>query len=174
MQVKKSPKADLEKRKTIFLQLGLVVALGVMLVAFEWNDSDKSSSSLGNLSVEDVMEEEIENTFRDEKPPEPEPEPEQVQEVVEELNIVENDVDVEDDFNFDSESNEKDKTETTIKDFGSHEVEEEVEPISFAVVEEKPTFPGGEGELLKFIAENTKYPEIAKESGIKVVFSYNS
>ncbi|MBP7463130.1 MAG: energy transducer TonB [Bacteroidales bacterium] len=167
MQVKKSPKADLEKRKMMFLQLGLVVALGIMLAAFEWNDSEKSASTLGDLSVEDVMEEEIENTFREEKPPEPEPEPEQVQEVVEELNIVENDVEVDDDFDFDSESNEKDKTDTNIKDFGSHEEVEEVEPISFAVVEEKPTYPGGEGELLRFIAENTKYPEIAKENGIQ-------
>ena len=32
----------------------------------------------------------------------------------------------------------------------------------FVVVEEMPMYPGGEGELLKFLAENTQYPEAAK------------
>ncbi len=37
----------------------------------------------------------------------------------------------------------------------------------FVVVEEMPMYPGGEGELLKFIAENTKYPEAAKAEKIQ-------
>jgi periplasmic protein TonB len=35
----------------------------------------------------------------------------------------------------------------------------------FVVVEEMPEFPGGDIELLKFIAENTVYPQVAKENG---------
>ena len=48
--------------------------------------------------------------------------------------------------------------------------EEEV----FVVVEEMPTFPGGEGELLKYIGEHTQYPEVAKENNIqgKVVLRF--
>lgn len=34
-------------------------------------------------------------------------------------------------------------------------------------VEEMPVFPGGEEALLKYIAENTKYPETAKEQSIQ-------
>lgn len=45
--------------------------------------------------------------------------------------------------------------------------EEEAEPEPFVVVEEMPMFPGGETELLKFISENTTYPEIAKENNIQ-------
>jgi len=167
MQVKKSPKADLERQKMMFIQIGLVAALAVVLLAFEWKDGEQSASTLGDLAIEDVMEEEIENTFREEKPPEPEPEPEPQQTVVEELNIVDNDVDVDDDFDFDSESDQNDKSNTSISDFSGQDVEEEIEPISFAVVEEKPTFPGGDAELMGFIAKNTKYPEIAKENGIQ-------
>lgn len=37
----------------------------------------------------------------------------------------------------------------------------------FVVVEEMPMYQGGEGELLKFIAENTKYPEAAKAEKIQ-------
>lgn len=52
------------------------------------------------------------------------------------------------------------------------EVKEEVqeaepEEVPFVVVEEMPMFPGGDAELLKFIAENTVYPEVAKENNIQ-------
>jgi TonB family protein len=37
----------------------------------------------------------------------------------------------------------------------------------FVVVEEMPVFPGGETALLKYLGENTKYPESAKVNGIQ-------
>jgi TonB family protein len=37
----------------------------------------------------------------------------------------------------------------------------------YVVVEEMPMFPGGDVALLEFIAENTKYPETAKEHNIQ-------
>jgi protein TonB len=45
--------------------------------------------------------------------------------------------------------------------------EEDPEATPFVVVEEMPMFPGGDSELLKFIAEHTNYPEIAKENNIQ-------
>lgn len=45
--------------------------------------------------------------------------------------------------------------------------EEDPEATPFVVVEEMPMFPGGDAELLKYIAENTNYPEIAKENNIQ-------
>jgi len=45
--------------------------------------------------------------------------------------------------------------------------EEEAEPTPFVVVEEMPSFPGGDAELLKYIGENTNYPEVAKENNIQ-------
>jgi protein TonB len=52
------------------------------------------------------------------------------------------------------------------------EVKEEVqeaepEEIPFVVVEEMPMFPGGDAELLKYIADHTNYPDIAKENNIQ-------
>ncbi len=41
-----------------------------------------------------------------------------------------------------------------------------LEEEPFVVVEEMPMYPGGEVELLKFIAENTQYPEAAKAQKI--------
>lgn len=45
--------------------------------------------------------------------------------------------------------------------------EEDPEAEPFVVVEEMPMFPGGEVELLKWIADHTQYPEVAKENNIQ-------
>jgi periplasmic protein TonB len=45
--------------------------------------------------------------------------------------------------------------------------EDEAEQAPFVVVEEMPSFPGGDAELLKFIGEHTQYPEVAKENNIQ-------
>lgn len=166
MQIKKSPKVDLEKKKMIFLEIGLAVALAICLVAFEWTSEDMSQSNLGDLNMEEVFEEEIENTFQEEPPPEEEMPEEEPETVIEELVVVEDDVEVED-IDIDSEADENTSTSTNIITTDEVEVEEEVEPIAFAVVEDKPVFPGGDAALMKFIADNTKYPEIAKENGIQ-------
>jgi periplasmic protein TonB len=166
MQVKKSEKVNLEKKKFIFLEIGLVAALAFCLFAFEWTNHDVSDSSLGDLNMGDYIEEEIENTIQETPPEEiepPEPEPETV---IEELTIVEDDVEVAD-VDINSEADENTRTNTNVVFTDVEIVEEEVEPISFAVVEDKPIFPGGDAALMKYIADNTKYPEIAKENGIQ-------
>ncbi|HLN21018.1 MAG TPA: energy transducer TonB [Bacteroidales bacterium] len=45
--------------------------------------------------------------------------------------------------------------------------EEEAEEVPFVVVEEMPMYPGGDAELLKYIAANVVYPEVAKENNIQ-------
>jgi periplasmic protein TonB len=50
----------------------------------------------------------------------------------------------------------------------AEEVQENVDEAEpFVVVEEMPMFPGGETELLKYIADHTQYPEVAKENNIQ-------
>lgn len=167
MQVKKAPKVDLEKKKVIFLEIGLVMALAVCLFAFEWTTEELSQNDLGDLNMDEIFEEEIENTFEEELPEEEiEPEIEEPETVIEELVIVEDDVEV-DDVDLNSESLEDTRSNTNIVTFDAPEIEEELEPISFAIVEDKPIFPGGDAALMKFIGEKTKYPEIAKENGIQ-------
>ena len=39
MEIKKSPKADLEGKKGVFFEIGLTLALAVLLFAFEWKSS---------------------------------------------------------------------------------------------------------------------------------------
>ena len=58
MEVKKSPKADLNNRRFLFVEIGLVVALGVLLIGFEWTSKEKKEATLVADTVE-IIEEEI-------------------------------------------------------------------------------------------------------------------
>ena len=111
MELKKSKKADLEKKKGMFLQIGLVVTLAIVLVAFEWTkgeDNKIDENVVADIQVEDEM---MQITHRDEPKPEPKPEQPKVAEV---LDIVDDDVEIEDDFDFDMEA-----TQDTEYDFTS-------------------------------------------------------
>lgn len=58
MEVKKSPKADLEGKKTTGLLIGYVLILAVMFVAFEWTDRDKQVTTDTGI-VGPIFEEEM-------------------------------------------------------------------------------------------------------------------
>src|SRR5688572_22363636 len=132
MDPKKSPEADLEKKKGLFLQIGLIFALAVTLVAFEWKSYDKEDYSLGQLKVDDIPEEIIPITKQEEKPPPPPPPP--VQEIV----VVKDDVKIENE----AVVQETEVTQETVVEV--QPVQEEVidEPEIFLIVEEMPSFPG--------------------------------
>ncbi len=158
MEPKKLSKADLEKKKGMFFQIGLVIILAIVLIAFEWTSSNSDSSTLGELGDMPIEDEMIPITRQEEiKPPPPPPQ------VTEVLNIVEDDVELEDELEMeDTEADEN--TEIEITDIEDDEETDEI--FNFYVLEDKPVFPGGEAALLKYIAKNTRYPEIAKENGI--------
>lgn len=60
----------------------------------------------------------------------------------------------------DNEFFESDNTfEAKVEDYSKQRV--------FDIVEEMPSFPDGESELLEYIAKNIKYPQMARESGIQ-------
>jgi periplasmic protein TonB len=69
-----------------------------------------------------------------------------------------------------------DQAQTEVKNTDVVEVQETVkeevqqedpEATPFVVVEEMPMYPGGDVELLKYLAANTNYPEVAKENNIQ-------
>ena len=165
MELKKSPKADLEKNKRILLMFGLVVALGVVLLAFEWKSRPTAASSLGNLEVAEVEDEVIPITRQEQVQPPPPPPPPQVVEV---LKIVDDNVDILDDLSmFDSEADNETFIDVAPVISAVEEEEEEEEAQVFFIVEEMPEFPGGEAALRRFIANAIKYPQIAQENGIQ-------
>jgi len=160
MNPKKSPKADLEGKKFIFKQIGLVLALALVLLAFEWKTYEKTVEGFGDRVIDDIPEEMVEITVQEKKPPPPPP-PKKV--VV--LNVVEDDIEVEEEIQIDIEADE----ETEVEEYIPIEVEEEVfeEAQIFIVVEAMPEFPGGEEKLYEYLGNTMKYPVMAKESQIQ-------
>ncbi len=161
MEEKKSPKANLENKKLMFMQIGLIISLLVAWLAFEHKSYDKREidPSLLNRTVE-VEEEMVEIT----KQEEPKPQPVEMPKQTTQLEIVEDDVEVED-----IEINaEIDQTEV-VEEYTPVEVEEEevVEAEVFTIVEEMPSYPGGDMKMYEYLGKNIKYPQIARESGIQ-------
>ena len=163
MEVKKSPKADLEGKKSTSLLIGYILALAVMFIAFEWSERDKVINIDSGLSEVVFEEEMIPITEQEEqKAPPPPPEAPKAEEIIE---IAENDADVEETTI--QASDETDKA-VEVKYVPVEVEEEEVEEQQiFQVVEEMPEFPGGMGECMKWLGKNMKYPTISQENGVQ-------
>lgn len=164
MEIKKSKKAEIESTKTLSILMGLVIALAVMFVGFEWGT--REVTVVTSEGVTDIIaEEEIEITRPEDVPPPPPPPPAPV--VAEVLTVVEDDVELEQQEILSSEDSQHDAQMQTYVAPAVVEEEEESAQTIFTVVEEMPQFPGGETELLKFINKGIKYPIIAQENGIQ-------
>ena len=161
MEEKKSPKANLENKKLMFIQIGMVISLLIAWLAFEHKNYDKreiDESLLNREIVEDLEMTEI--TKQEEQKPQPVELPKQTTQ----LEIVQDDVEVED-----IEINAEVDQQEVIEEYVHVEVEEEEvqEQEIFQIVEEMPSFPGGEAKLMEYVAKNIKYPQIARETGIQ-------
>ena len=159
MEPKKNPEVNLERKRGLFLQIGLVIALLVVLGAFEYKTYEKIAYNLGALSLDDLEEEIIPITKQEVKPPPPPPPPPEIIEIVEDDVVIEDEIEIED-----TESDEDEEIE----------IIEEDDDEFFMVVENMPIFPGGDLGLMKYIQKHVKYPAIAKEYNItgKVYVSF--
>ena len=165
MEIKKSPKADLERGKSLSILMGFVVGLAVLFVGFEWSTRDVMVVQASEGVADLIAEEEVEITRPENTPPPPPPPPAPV--VTEVLNVVEDDVELEQQDILSSEDNQQEAQTAVYTPPAVVEEEEESAQQIFTVVEEMPKFPGGDAELLKFIAKSIKYPVIAQENGIQ-------
>ena len=164
MEVKKSPKADLTKSSTMFLEIGLIAALALVLLAFEWKTGNIKKAE---LSANDIIaaEEEIipiteeENIVRPKMPTIPI--------LSDAIDIVDDDIKVDEEmFSFEDSED----LGVDMNDYGYEVGEESVEEeaIPFALVEQKPLFQGGDANAFsKWVNQNLAYPDIAKENGIQ-------
>ena len=164
MEIKKSEKASLENKKLLFVEIGLTVALGITLGAFEWTSTETTVSSLED-TTQIVTEEEI-IPITQETPPPP-PSAPKIPILSDQIDIVDDEIKVDDDMFMNLE----DDGTTGVEIMDYVEVEEEVveeEAIPFQLVEEKPSFQGGDAnQFSKWVNSRLVYPEIAKENGVQ-------
>ena len=160
MEAKKTEKANLENKKGIFLLFGLLLVLTMVLAAFEWTSKPELINTLLGEANADIEEEIIPITRQQETPPPPPPPPQ----VIEVLNIVEDDVELDEEFDMEDTEADSD-TEIEIVEFDDDD-EEAAEEV-FYIVEDMPTFKGGDlNSFRKWVQSNMKYPSMASEHGI--------
>ena len=164
MEIKKSEKASLENKKLLFIEIGLVVSLGITLLAFEWTTKETETALLED-TTEILIEEEIISTQMDTPPPPPVAP--KIPVLSDQIDIVDDEIEIEDDMFMNLEDDASLGVE--IMDYVEVEEEEvEEEAIPFQLVEEKPSFQGGDAnKFSKWVNQRLEYPEIAKENGVQ-------
>ena len=168
MELKKSPKADLQNKRGLLLEIGLVIALLLVIAAFSYTPTEYRIEKMETAAV--AIEEEItEITRQDQKPPEP-PKKTEITVITDILDIVTNDTKITTDIDFAEFSEDVEIVQQVAV---QEEVIEEDQP--FVKVEQMPSFQGGD--LMTFrnwVQSKVRYPQIAQENGIsgRVLMSF--
>jgi protein TonB len=166
MEVKKSEKASLENKRLLFTEIGFVVALIAIYFAFNWSSTEKEVATLetevANVEVEDMV------PITQETPPPPEAAP-KIPILSDQIDVVDDNIKVDDNMfqNLEDDANSGVEIMDYIESAPEEETVEE-EAIPFQLVEEKPSFNGGDAnEFSKWVNSKLVYPEIAKENGVQ-------
>lgn len=168
MEIKKSPKADLQNKRGLLLEIGLAAALAIVIGAFAWTPKEHRIEQV-DLNYAIVEEEITEITRQDQKPPEP-PKKVEVKVIADLLQVVTNDTKIETSMTFD-------EFDEDAEVFQEVEVVEEeiVDDEPFLIVETMPSFQGGDLNTFRnWVQSNVRFPQIALENGIQgtVVLSF--
>ena len=165
MELKKTDKANLENKKALFIQLGLIIALSVVIFAFEYKTYDSSESTMVQREAIQEVEEVVMATQEEAPPPPPEDVP---QAETTEFEIVDDNKTIEREFNISSFQQTSNVSASVSKvEIKVEEEEVQEEKAIFTVVEQEATFPGGNEKLGEYLAKSIKYPQQAKETGTR-------
>lgn len=159
MEIKKSPQADLERKRGLWLLIGYAMALSLLYIALEWS-SDKPQAETGGMIAETIFEEEIELP---EVPPPPPPAELPAEEPLppEELKILDDTSDEEETGLSPDEDAASDMQNTTLPET-EQPADASNDSSTFDLVEQMPEFAdGGLPGLMRYLSRNIRYPAIA-------------
>lgn len=169
MKTKKTEKANLENKRLLFIEIGLIVALAIVYAALETKSIIENQALVeeSDMLIDDDFV--IPITYSTPPPPPAAPRP-----VLSDIiDIVEDEIEVSDDMIVFTDDYEM---KVEIKDYIPVEEEEvEEDPIPFAMVEQKPKFNKGDAnDFSRWVNQRLKYPEICVETGVqgKVILSF--
>jgi periplasmic protein TonB len=159
MEAKKTEKADLTKKTSLFFSVGLLLTMALVFMAFEWKSYEDSLVDLQGKNT-NIFEEMLE-VPPTEQPPPPAP-------IIQQPQIVEvpDEEEIKEDLNlkFDVEVTEDTKVEEVV--VAPVEEKENVDEI-FSVVEESAEPKGGMPAFYKYVGEKIKYPSQARRMGVE-------
>jgi protein TonB len=164
MEPKKSKKADLQRLRGLFLQIGFIFSLGMALLAFEWTSSPEKVKGFNRNNDGEILQESVPITRQQERKQPPPPPPPKTTEII---NIVENNVEIEDELILEETEADQD-TRVSIDAFEQEEEEEDDLNDVFVRVEDMPKFQGeGLNAFRRFVQRNLRYPDMAHDNGIE-------
>ena len=139
MEPKKNQKADVKRNGSLYFAVGLALMMFIAYSAINYKTYDKDAIDIGQLNLDEELEEEIPITEQIQTPPPPPPPPPAAPE---EIEIVEDEEEIEETV---IESTETDQEEeiVEVEEIEVEEVEEDIE-VPFSVIENVPVFPGCE------------------------------
>jgi protein TonB len=157
MRSKKSEQANLERHRGTYRQMGIILALGLLFIAFEYTNADIADPNYDQSTEVAVEMDYVPIT----KPKQADlPKPPSI--IFDKMVIDLFNLSLEEDIEIISEI---DPSDDIIFDHGeSIEVDDD---SVFIIVENAPEFPGGYTELMRYLSENVVYPTIAQEVGIQ-------
>ena len=170
MELKKSNKANLDKKRSLFMEIGLLIAFSVVLLAFELKFEPPKEEEEVQRKTDVIEQEEVQLTRQEEqqqKPPEP-PKVADILEIVDDKVVIDQHIDI----NMDADL----LTAIEPVEFVPTVQEEEEEIILFAIIEDKPTFNGKDADVgfRDWVFSQIKYPPVAAENGItgRVIYEF--
>ena len=169
MEVKKSREADLERKRPAWMAMGMALAIAAFIIAIEY--STKERDGLLDSDFLDEIAEDMEFI-----PPivEPLPKEEVPQKAPSDMIEVVNEV-------YENEDKQEELLETkpelaVEEEVLEENVEDKVEAVLIEQQEEEvntirelddlPVFPGGMSQLVRWLTQNLKYPETAKNEKV--------
>lgn len=164
MEAKKTPKADLENKRGAFLELGLVIAMLIIVGLFSISQSEKKVDMMAS-GGEIIEQEVIDVTVQEDKPVDVKPvETAAISDIIK---IVKDDAKIKQEFTFLEDFDADALSNLEVKTFAKKEeaVDEEVPVFS---AEEMPMFQGKDiNEFRNWVGKNLVYPQLAAENGIQ-------
>ncbi len=175
MELKKNPNADLNKRSTIYMQIGLIAVLLLAWATIE-SKSFAKNVTISQMASVDLLDDEWSEEIKTEEPKVELPKPKVV--VVDKIEVVDNDKDVPETI-IDAIDTDEDEPVVDIADIDVEDEDLDLPPVPFNLIEDAPIFPGCETvpkgqrkkcfteKIHKHIKKNFEYPEIAKDMGVQ-------
>jgi periplasmic protein TonB len=165
----------LRKKYRKYVTISMIAALIILIggVAYPVIASYISKSKI--IKEDKSVETEILNAPKEDLPPPPPPPPppeamaEKVKFTVPKVveDTVETGLATQDDLSMKGNTEAPAEEEIKVEEVKEQVIQQEAPKEIFTVVEEQPGYPGGDEARIKFLQENIKYPEEAKELGVQ-------
>lgn len=160
MEIKKSPQQDLEGKKLILRQIGAIIALALVFLAFEYKNDGVNTMIEVDRWFKSSPIEEVEITVQPKLlPPPPPPQPITKIETIDDQDNNASDVKVDASIT----------TSERLTNYYPVMPPEELgdEPDVHVIVEKMPEFPGGIAAMMNYFGKSIRYPLAAREQNIQ-------